>query len=32
MLGYEETEMANTLEEWFKRIHPEDVNKVNAKV
>jgi diguanylate cyclase (GGDEF)-like protein/PAS domain S-box-containing protein len=32
MLGYEETEMANTLEEWFKRIHPEDVNKVNESI
>ena len=32
MLGYEETEMANTLEEWFKRIHAEDVNKVNESI
>ena len=32
MLGYEETEMANTSEEWFKRIHPEDVNKVNESI
>lgn len=32
MLGYEETEIANTPEEWFKRIHPDDLNKVNEAI
>ena len=29
MLGYEDTDIANSPEEWFKRIHPEDLNKVH---
>ncbi len=28
MLGYEEHEIANNLEEWSKRVHPEDMQEV----
>jgi diguanylate cyclase (GGDEF)-like protein/PAS domain S-box-containing protein len=32
MLGYEETEIGNEPEEWFKRIHPEDRKDVESKI
>ena len=32
MLGFEEHEIGDTLEEWDKRIHPEDHNYVYAQV
>jgi len=32
MLGYEEGEIGMEPEEWFKRIHPEDVENVRAAV
>lgn len=32
MLGYAETEIADSPEEWFKRIHPDDHNKVNEAI
>ncbi len=27
MLGYEESEIGNTLDEWSKRVHPDDLSK-----
>ena len=30
MLGFTESELTNNPDEWFKRVHPEDVQKVNA--
>ncbi|WP_229855223.1 CHASE domain-containing protein [Candidatus Sulfurimonas marisnigri] len=32
MLGYEEHEISNTLEEWKNRVHPEDLEQVNADI
>ncbi len=32
MLGYEEHEIGNTLDEWDKRIHPEDKEQVYKKI
>jgi diguanylate cyclase (GGDEF)-like protein/PAS domain S-box-containing protein len=32
MLGYKEHEIPNELSEWRKRIHPQDVGKVNAVI
>jgi diguanylate cyclase (GGDEF)-like protein/PAS domain S-box-containing protein len=32
MLGYDEAELKETIEEWFTRIHPEDRERVRAKV
>ena len=32
MLGYEEGEIGNVPEEWFDRIHPEDIAKVKADI
>ncbi|GET41123.1 PAS domain S-box protein [Microseira wollei] len=30
MLGYEESEIGNSVDEWKSRIHPEDLNRVTA--
>ncbi|VXD13042.1 Multi-sensor Hybrid Histidine Kinase [Planktothrix serta PCC 8927] len=30
MLGYQEDEVKNTLEEWLSRIHPQDLNRVKV--
>ncbi len=32
VLGYEECEIGNVPEEWFNRIHPEDIEKVKADI
>ena len=32
MLGFEEHEIGNTLDEWKKRVHPEDMERVNADI
>lgn len=32
MLGYAEDEVSNSLEEWFNRIHPDDLSEVKAKI
>ncbi|MBN1414873.1 MAG: PAS domain S-box protein [Bacteroidales bacterium] len=32
MLGYEEHEIMNTLEEWDKRVHPDDKERVYADI
>jgi PAS domain S-box/diguanylate cyclase (GGDEF) domain len=32
MLGYKKEEIGNTPDEWFQRIHPEDVEKVKVQV
>jgi len=32
MLGYEEGEIGNQPDEWFKRIHPEDLDRVKRAV
>lgn len=32
VLGYEENEISNTPEEWFNRIHPEDLGRVKADI
>lgn len=32
MLGFEEEEIDNTLEEWEKRVHPEDIEAVFADI
>jgi diguanylate cyclase (GGDEF)-like protein/PAS domain S-box-containing protein len=32
MLGYEENEIKNSLEEWFSRVHPEDIEKLKARI
>jgi diguanylate cyclase (GGDEF)-like protein/PAS domain S-box-containing protein len=32
MLGYEQHEVGNTPEEWFRRIHPEDLKRVQSEI
>lgn len=32
MLGYEENEVGNTLSEWFVRVHPDDIERLNAEI
>jgi len=32
MLGYDEGEISNKIDEWLSRIHPEDIEKVSAAV
>ncbi len=32
MLGYDEAEISNKIDEWLSRIHPEDIEKVSAAV
>ena len=32
MLGYNEDEIDNKLDEWFSRVHPDDVQRVKAEV
>ena len=32
MLGYLEDEIGETSEEWFKRIHPDDLNRLKAEI
>ena len=32
MLGYQEDEIQNNLEEWSKRVHPEDIDGVNKLI
>jgi diguanylate cyclase (GGDEF)-like protein/PAS domain S-box-containing protein len=32
MLGWEEHEIGNSPEEWFRRIHPDDVDRVRADI
>ncbi|MET0785680.1 MAG: diguanylate cyclase [Paenisporosarcina sp.] len=32
MLGYEEHEFENEIQEWRKRIHPEDIEKVDREI
>ena len=32
MLGFAENEIDNTLEEWSKLVHPEDLGWVTAKI
>lgn len=32
MLGYEEHEISNHLNEWLKRVHPDDINRVMQAV
>jgi hypothetical protein len=32
MLGCEEGVFGNTPEEWFKRIHPEDLEQVHSEI
>ncbi|WP_181256742.1 EAL domain-containing protein [Merismopedia glauca] len=32
MLGYEEGEIGNSPDEWFNRIHPEDLQRVQAEL
>ncbi|MCK6444777.1 MAG: EAL domain-containing protein [Planctomycetes bacterium] len=32
MLGYDEDEVGDSLEEWFSRVHPEDLDRVRAAV
>ena len=32
MLGYDEYEIGNTLEEWLSRVHPDDMSQVMADV
>ena len=32
MLGYEESEMGGSPEEWFNRVHPEDLARVKADI
>jgi len=32
MLGYEESEIGSSSEEWFNRVHPEDVDRVKAEI
>lgn len=32
MLGYDENEISNTLDEWRKRVHPDDLEKALAAV
>lgn len=32
MLGFAESEFGNTTEEWFRRIHPEDITSVKREI
>ncbi len=32
MFGYEENEVGNTLSEWFVRVHPDDIERLNAEI
>jgi diguanylate cyclase (GGDEF)-like protein/PAS domain S-box-containing protein len=32
MLGYEEDEIGDSPDEWFKRIHPDDTNRVRSDI
>jgi PAS domain S-box-containing protein len=32
MLGYAETEITNSVEEWFSRLHPQDIEQVKAAI
>lgn len=32
MIGYDETEIKNNPEEWFNRVHPEDIGKLKADI
>jgi PAS domain S-box-containing protein len=32
MLGFEDNEIKNDLEEWKKRVHPDDINGVYIKI
>ena len=32
MLGFREDEIGNNLEEWFKRVHPDDLNRVRENL
>ena len=32
MLGHEENEIATSPEEWFKRVHPDDLERVKAEI
>ncbi|MBT1071275.1 GGDEF and EAL domain-containing protein [Pelotalea chapellei] len=32
MLGYDEEEIGNSPDEWFNRIHPDDLSEVKAKI
>ena len=32
MLGYLEDEIADTVEEWFRRVHPDDINRLKAEI
>ncbi len=32
MLGYEENEIKNSIEEWFSRVHPEDIDGLRARI
>ncbi len=32
MLGYLEDEIPDTIDEWFKRVHPDDLNRLKAEI
>lgn len=32
MLGYEESELSSSPDEWFERVHPEDIDKLRASL
>ncbi|HSE37879.1 MAG TPA: diguanylate cyclase, partial [Blastocatellia bacterium] len=32
MLGYEENELSSQPEEWFNRVHPEDIERVQSEI
>jgi diguanylate cyclase (GGDEF)-like protein/PAS domain S-box-containing protein len=32
MLGFEEGEIGNQIDEWFKRVHPDDIESLRAKI
>ena len=32
MLGYEESEIGDSLDEWFGRVHPEELDRVNMEL
>jgi diguanylate cyclase (GGDEF)-like protein/PAS domain S-box-containing protein len=32
MLGFEENEISNRIDEWFNRVHPDDVESLQAKI
>jgi diguanylate cyclase (GGDEF)-like protein/PAS domain S-box-containing protein len=32
MLGYAETEITHSVEEWFSRVHPQDIEQVKAAI